>query len=129
MADMDQGIKRLIQTHPQDVLAFVIPEAEYLGTLPVDIATERQLVLDHLLRVRIEGEECAVDVEAEARPHLDIGQRLFEYGSRVHTTLGLPVISVVLWLEPGGRAIQSPFSKSVGQRRIVDWHFTGIELY
>jgi hypothetical protein len=72
MAEMDQGIKRLIQTHPQDILAFAVPEAEYLGTLPVDVATERQLVLDSLLRVRIEDVECAVDVEAEAEPTKDI---------------------------------------------------------
>lgn len=28
-----------------------------------------------------------------------------------------------------GQAIQSPYSKSVGKRHIVEWHFTGIELY
>jgi len=64
------------------VLALALPGAEYLGTLPVDIATEPQLVLDTLLRIRYEDVECAVDVEAEARPRPDIGRRLFEYGAR-----------------------------------------------
>src|SRR5579859_802035 len=129
MAEMDQGIKRLIQTHPQDILAFVVPEAEYLGTLPVDVATERQLVLDSLLRVRIEGIECAVDVEAEASPQPDVAKRLYEYGSRVQTTMDLPVISVVLWLQSGGKRPTSPYQVQVGQRRIVDWYFSGIALY
>ena len=129
MAEMDQGIKRLIQTHPRDILAFAVPEAEYLGTLPVDVAAERQLVLDSLLRVRIEGVECAVDIEAEADPDKEMGQRLYEYGSRVHTTTGLPVISVVLWLQSGGKRPTSPYRVRVGRRRIVDWYFEGIALY
>src|SRR5579872_4699359 len=129
MAEMDQGIKRLIQTHPRDILAFTVPEAEYLGTLPVDVATERQLVLDSLLRVRIAGVECAVDVEAEASPQADIAKRLFEYGSRVQTTLELPVISVVFWLHANGKPPASPYRVQVGKRRIVDWYFDGIALY
>lgn len=102
MAEMDQGIKRLLQTHPADVLAFAVPGAEYLGTMPIDVATEPQLVLDTLLRVRYQGVECAVDLEAEAHPQRDIGRRCFEYGSRASIVTGLPIISVVLWLEANG---------------------------
>lgn len=66
MPEMDQGIKRLVQPHPQDVLALVLPGAEVLGVLPVDVATERQQVLDNLLRVQYQGVEFAVDLEVEA---------------------------------------------------------------
>lgn len=31
MAAMDEGIKRLTQTHPRDIPALALPEAEYLG--------------------------------------------------------------------------------------------------
>ena len=68
MADMDQGIKRLIQMHPADILSLGVPAAEYVGPLPVDVATEPQLTLDMLMRARFEGADCAVDLEAEARP-------------------------------------------------------------
>lgn len=129
MGEMDQGIKRLLQLRPQDLLALALPGAEYLGTLPVDVATEPQLVLDNLLRVRFEGVECAVDVEAEARPHPDIGRRLFEYGARATIVTGLPVISVVVWLEPNGKPVPSPYELRVGSRLIATWHFIGIELY
>lgn len=84
MAEMDQGIKRLIQTHPADMLALAVPGGEFLNPLHVDVATEPQLVLDTLLRVRNHGIECAVDIEAEARPHAEIGRRLFEYGAGQH---------------------------------------------
>jgi predicted transposase YdaD len=129
VAEMDQGIKRLLQTHPRDVLALVMPGAEYVDTLPIDVATEPQLVLDTLFRVRYQGVECAVDLESEARPRPDIGRRLFEYGARAMIVTGLPVISVVLWLEPDGVPPASPFAVSVGDRPITTWHFNGIELY
>ncbi|MGZ3601772.1 MAG: hypothetical protein ACXWQR_10030 [Ktedonobacterales bacterium] len=104
MAEMDQGIKRLIQTRPADMLALALPNVEYLGTLPIDVATEPQLVLDTLLRVRDRGMMCAVDLEAEARPTADIGRRLYEYGTRASIVTNLPIISVVFWLERNGVA-------------------------
>lgn len=129
MAEMDQGIKRLIQTHPQDVLALAVPDATYLGTLPVDVATEPQLTLDTLLRARIGAEECAVDIEAEARPHPEIARRLFEYGARATIITGLPVVSVVLWLERGGPPPSSPYELRLAGRPILAWHFVGVEIY
>lgn len=104
MAEMDQGIKRLLQAHPQDMLSLALPGAEYIEALPMDVATEPQLVLDTLLRVRYQGVICAVDIEAEAIPRDSIAQRLHEYGARAMFVTRLPVISVVLWLEPGGIA-------------------------
>lgn len=129
MPDMDQGIKRLIQTHPADVLALTLPGADYLDTLPVDVAAEPQLALDTLLRVRYQGIECAVDLEAEARARPDMGRRLFEYGARATIVTGLPIISIVLWLEPGGTPPPSPFELRAADRLIAHWHFSGIEVY
>lgn len=126
---MDQGIKRLIQTHPADVLDLLVPGAEYLGTLPVDVASEPQLVLDMLLRVRYHGIECALDIEAEARPRPEIGKRLCDYGSRVRGVTGLRVISTVLWLEPGGTPPPSPYEERADDLPLVSWHFIGVELY
>ena len=129
VAEMDQGIKRLIQSHPQDILALAVPEATYLGTLPVDVATEPQLTLDTLLRARIADVECAVDIEAEARPHAEIARRLFEYGARATIITGLPILSVVLWLEPGGLPPLSPYELRLGERPILAWHYIGVEVY
>lgn len=129
MADMDQGIKRLIQTHPADVLSLAVPGAEYLGTLPVDVAAEPQLTLDTLLRVRYHGREYALDIEAEARPKPDIAQRLYEYGTRARLVTGLRVISVVLWLEPDGPPPMSPYEEWADDRPLSAWYFTGIEVY
>jgi predicted transposase YdaD len=129
VAEMDQGIKRLVQSHPADVLALAVPGAEYLGPLTLDVATEPQLVLDTLMRVRFEGVECAVDLEAEARPHPEIARRLYEYGTRASVVTRLPVISVVLWLEPNGAAPPSPYELRAGTWLLATWHFIGIRLF
>jgi hypothetical protein len=119
----------LVQSHPADVLALAVPGAEYLGPLTQDVATEPQLVLDSLLLVRLEGAECAVDLEAEARPRPDIARRLFEYGSRACILTRKPVISVVLWLEPDGTTPSSPYELRAGSRLLATWHFVGIPLF
>lgn len=126
---MDQGIKRLLERHPADLLAFAVPGAAYLGSLPGDLAMEPQRVLDLLMRVRYQGVECVVNIEAEAQPRAEIARRCFEYGARASIVTGLPVLSVVLWLQPGGTPPTSPYEMRVGDRLTALWHFTGIELY
>jgi hypothetical protein len=129
VGDMDQGIKRLIQAHPADVLALVLPGATYEGPLTVDVATEPQLVLDTLLRIRYQGVECAVDIEVEASPRPDIGRRLFEYATRASIVTGLAVISVVLRLNADGAPPPSPYELRVGDLLLGAWQFFGIEVY
>ena len=126
---MDQGVKRIVQTRPQDVLGLALPGAEYLGPAPVDVAAEPQLVLDTLQRVRYHGVECLVDIEAEASPRPDIGRRCFEYGARASIVHQLPVVSVVLWLERGSRPPASPYVMQVADLAPATWPFHGIELY
>jgi hypothetical protein len=129
MPDMDQGIKRLIQRHPADVLKLALPDAEFLGILPTELVTEPQRVLDVLARVRYRGVECAADIEVEARPRPEIARRLFEYGARIATNTGLPVLSVVLWLESGGVPPASPYVIRAGDEVLATWRFAGVELY
>lgn len=45
---MDQGIKRLLQMRAADVLEYVLPGCRYVRPMPIDVATEPQLVLDTL---------------------------------------------------------------------------------
>lgn len=129
MPDVDQGAKRIVEAYPQDLVTFALPGAEYLGPMPVDVATEPQLVLDTLLRVRYHGVECLVDIELEAYPRKDIGRRCFEYGARANIVYQLPVISVMLWLQRDGRPPESPYQERVGDLDLETWPFIGIELY
>lgn len=56
-------------------------------------------------------------------------RRCFEYGARASIIHGLPVVSIVLWLEPGGAIPASPYELRAGDRLIATWHFIGIEVY
>src|SRR5579864_4681030 len=99
--DMDQGLKRLCQLRAQDLLSFGLPGAELLAALPTDLATEPQLVTDTLFHARYQGDECLIDLEIEAAPTRDMGERLYRYSSRAHGLYGPPVLPVVLWLQRG----------------------------
>jgi predicted transposase YdaD len=128
MPEMDQGIKWLVQHRPEDVLALALRDVEYLGPLQAEVAAP-QLILDSLLHVRYQGVECAVDIEAEARPEPDIGSRLCDYAARVRGATGLQVISVVLWLQPHGAPPRSPYEMYVGDLLVGTWRYFGIEVY
>ena len=131
MADMDQGVKRLIQMRPADILSFIFPnvQLEYLGMAPTDVATEPQLVLDTLPIVLLQGVTCIIDVEFEAQPTSTIGKRLDGYAARASLVYDLPVLSVVIWLTPHGAPPSSPYEVRVGDFLISQRYFTGLELY
>ena len=131
MAEMDQGLKRAVTMRPQDWLTFALTGAPvvYLGTTPTDVATEPQRILDTLLRVSYDGVECLVNIEFEARPSDDIGERLHLYAARATSIHTLRVISVVFWLTPRGQAPTSPIQVAVGNLPLYDQYFIGIEAY
>lgn len=129
MAEMDQGIKRLLQSHPADVLELALPGVEYLEPMPAEVATEPQLLMDTLFRVRYRGVECAVNVEAQAHPDPDMPRRCFEYGSRASVVFGVPVLSVVLWLERRGAIPTPPYQMLVGDWVQATWQFINIEVF
>lgn len=129
MADMDQGIKRLLQSHPGDVLQLALPGVRFIEPLPAEVASEPQLLMDTLYRVSYQGVECAVNVEAQAYPDPAMPRRCFEYGSRASIVYGLPTLSVVLWLERHGAVPRPPYEMRVGSWIQATWQFVNVELY
>lgn len=57
-----RGGKRLLQALPADLIHRTLPGAAYLAPIETDVATEPQLVLDTLFRIRSHGEACGVNV-------------------------------------------------------------------
>lgn len=129
MSDMDQGIKRLLQIAPGDILRLALPGAEYVGTMPTEVATEAQLSLDTLFRIRYQGIECAVNVEAQAQGDPDIPRRCFAYASRAMFLHNLPVFSVVLWLQKKGKIPSPPYKIRVGDRLLGTWDYINIPIF
>lgn len=92
------------------------------------MATEPQLILDNLHRIRYHGIECAIDFEIQASYDGEMPERLFEYGSSVMRVRKLPVISVVIWLQSGGNVPMPPYVVSVDDIPIATWHFHNLRM-
>jgi hypothetical protein len=131
MGHMDQGFKALVDLRTEEMVRFVTgdQQAEYLGTLSADVAMERQLVLDSLYRVRSQGEEHLVDMEAQAYPDAKMARRMYEYGVRANLIHNLPVLSVVVWFFKGEAVPRPPYQIRIGKRVVASWDFINIELY
>jgi hypothetical protein len=123
MAEMDQGLKWLIDTRRDDLIAQALPGAVVLAPLPTDVAAEPQRILDTLYRIRFHGRECAANVEIQSAIDKTMGQRMFEYGTRVRHLYGLPVFSIVLWVNKHGNPPKSPYEDRVGPYLLATWHF------
>ncbi|MBF6589930.1 MAG: hypothetical protein IVW57_05285 [Ktedonobacterales bacterium] len=130
MGEMDQGLKRLLQARPADALALALPGVEYLEPLPTQVATEPQLELDTLFRARYQGEECAINLEAQAYLDAAMPRRCFQYGSRASIIHDLPVLSVVFWLQRRGAAVPaSSYTMRVGAWEQATWKIINVEIY
>jgi predicted transposase YdaD len=129
VADMDQGLKRLLTVRPADILTLAFPGIEYQSDLPTDVATEPQLALDTLFRARYEGVECAVNVEVQAYRDDEMPRRCFEYGARASVVHQLPVLSVVLWLLRRGNIPPTPYEMRIGSWVQATWQIVNIEVY
>lgn len=131
MGDIDQGVKRLLQLRPQDFLEIAFPDAnaEYLGPVETDVALEPQLITDSLQHARLYGQKCLIDFEGQAYPDAEMACRMFKYGARADILHDLPVISVVLILQPGATLPQPPYTRSIGPIPILTWHFHNVEIY
>lgn len=129
MGDMDQSMKRLIQMRAADLFPLAVPQAVFKRLLPTEVAAEPQLMLDTLCLAEVDGLECLINIEIQTQPDETMPRRLFEYGSRasiVHD--GLPVVSVVIWLEKGKLPV-SPYQMVLGNWVLATWHFVSIELF
>lgn len=130
MGDMDQAMKRLVHLRGPDLLALAVPGAVFKQLLPTEPAAEPQLMLDSLLLVEVDTEECLVDIEFQLALDKTMPRRMFEYGARASIVQSKPVISVVIWLESGkGKLPTSPYQMKAGRYRLATWPFFSVELW
>ncbi len=129
MGDMDQGIKRLIQLFPAELIAFAKEGMEYVSPAPVDVAMERQLVLDTLFRAQYHHLPCLVNLEAQTVISQEAIRRFVEYAERAKAIYHLPVISVILWLKAGRNVPQPPYEEWLDDYLVSSHNFINIEIY
>jgi hypothetical protein len=106
MGETDVTFRHLLRGLPRPILQLAFPRhrLEPLGPLDPSVDRPRQRTADSLFRVRNGTTEAAVHVEVERAWRPEIPPRLFEYASAAVSATRLPVWSVVILLQPGGRA-------------------------
>jgi hypothetical protein len=130
MSDMDQGLKRLLQASPAELLRFTVGDCEYLGPLPTEIAIEAQLVMDALFAARYQGEECGVNIEVQSSGDVTMPERCYNYARRAGFVLQRKIMSVVLWLRDDGTFPQSDiYEERVGDRLLGTWRIYSIYIF
>ncbi len=131
MGETDQGIKRLLQAFPADILHFALgPECEYLGMLDTDVAIEAQLVMDRLFHALYQGDECAIDMEVQGKSDASMPQRMFRYAQRGSFIYKMKLLSLVLWLRKGKDTFtRYVYEERVGDRLLGTWVIYGIEIF
>ena len=131
MGETDQGIKRLLQAFPANLLHFALgPDCEYLGMLDTDVAIEAQLIMDRLFHARYQGDECAIDIEVQGQSDATMPQRMFRYAQRGSFIYKLKLLSLVLWLRKGKDTFTHyVYEERVGDRLLGTWVIYGIEVF
>lgn len=129
MGEMDQGVKRLLQTFAGEILAFVVPGIAAVAPLPPEVATGPQLMPDAAYTALYQGEKCIINVEVQLHGDPEIPRRCFEYGSRLSIAQQLPVVSVVLWLEAKGQFPDTPYRMRIGDRVTALWEFVSVKVF
>jgi hypothetical protein len=105
MGDTDVAFRRLVRWSPQPLLQLVFSghALEPLGSVDASVDRSRRLTTDNLFRVRDGDRIAAIHVEIEREWRGTIPPRLFDYASAAATETRLPVSSMVLLLERGGK--------------------------
>jgi hypothetical protein len=111
MGERDVTFRRLLREVPEAVLRLAFPgrRLRVLGpATDASVDRPRQLTTDKLFRIRDGKRTRLLHVEVEHKWRPTLPRRLFDYASAAHSLTGLPVVTVVLLLERGGRPPRSP---------------------
>src|SRR5688572_952120 len=107
----DLLLRRLIQSHPEQVLTLVFGSSAPRLVRSADTALpQSDRRADALLVVERDKERFCVEVELQAQRDADFPRRLLDYAVRAHMRERLPVLPVALYLLPEAEGDSSPYS-------------------
>lgn len=127
MAEIGQGVKVLLQSFAPDIITYALPQAHDIAPLPAELATGPQLLPDAVFQGICNDKSCIFQLEAQLLADATMPRRCFEYGARLSTAYGLPVISIVLWLEAKTVPV-SPYVMRIGELELATWSFINLQM-
>jgi hypothetical protein len=126
----DLVLRRLVQQHPEQLLALVFGEGAPRLVHAADTSlpqSERRA--DALLVVEGEGQRYCVEVELQAQRDGDFPRRMLDYAVRAHLREGLPVLPVAVYLQPEAEGEAPPYGFSCAGRPVLTFHFEVVRLW
>ena len=127
----DRALKVLARNYPHRFLELALPGAslEIIGTLEnVELALPEQRV-DFVHRVLDGDEEKVLHLEFQAQHEARLPRRLFEYSALLTRQLGVPVITVVVYLRPRQGQLPAAYEVTAGGKVVNRYEYLAVKLW
>jgi predicted transposase YdaD len=132
MAKMwDDGMKRLFWAEPQDFVSWLMPGAEYVDKVTLELKNlTRTVIPDALYRINVDGQIGLLHVEFQKRADPEMANRVWEYNVRATLQYKCPVYSFVIYLRPVSGIPESAVTWGFEKYgRVHDFRFTNVKLW
>lgn len=127
----DDRLKRLAGTLPGDFVDWLLPGAQLVGPVSLDLKTlTRTVSTDTLFEVRLNRKKALLHIEFQRRPSAKMAQRVWEYNVLATLQHKCPVYSFIIYLMPGGKIPESPLTWGLSEYESVHiFRYTTIKLW
>ena len=97
----DTSTKRLVSTHPEDFIRWLIPGAQFTGTVEARSLNlnNREIEADSLHRLTLNGIACLIHIEFQSYADKQMAERMWEYNALATSTYHCPTDSFVIYLK------------------------------
>ena len=125
----DEMMKRLIESHPQDYVSWVLQGARVEGILKQEL--QQTMFADSLIRVVIEGQPAIIHFEFQTVRDPHMGERTSLYNLLAsHLNNYVPVWSYVVYLRADEKLEEPPFVRVFpGDKEISRFNYNRIDLW
>lgn len=127
----DRVLKILARNYADSFLQLLLPNVSLrlVGTLEnVELAIPEERV-DFVHRVQWEEQEYLLHIEFQSEHRADVPERLFVYSALLTKQMGLPVITLVLYLRPREAPLPSTYQVQVGNEVLNRFEYSVVRLW
>ena len=123
----DSLLKHLFRSEARKIVRLLLPGAKLVGDVNIEI-DRSTLRVDLALKIRYQGELAILHIEAQSGKDEDMEKRMSIYNAGLHSTYGLPVISILLYLFECD-TVESPYHVMCADRPCSSCYYDVIRLW
>jgi len=123
----DSLVKHLFRSEARKIVHLLLPGAELVGDVNIEI-DRSTLRVDLALKIRYKGVLAILHIEAQSGEDEDMEKRMSIYNAGLHSTHGLPVISILLYLFKC-KTVKSPYHVKCADLKCSSCYYRVIRLW